>query len=35
MVQGVILTHNGLAPSILIPYLRYDNYAYVGDTQCI
>jgi hypothetical protein len=42
MVQGVYPAHNGpacpsgkLAPSRLIPYLRYDKDSHAGHTQCI
>ena len=33
MVQGVTPAHKGLAPSRLIPYLRYDKDAHAGHTQ--
>jgi hypothetical protein len=35
MVQGVTPAHKGLAPSRLIPYLRYSKDAHAGHTQCI
>ena len=35
MVQGVTPAHKGLAPSRLIPYLRYDKDAHAGHTHCI
>jgi len=35
MVQGVTPAHKGLAPSRLIPYLRYDKDAHAGHTQRI
>jgi hypothetical protein len=34
MVQGVTPAHKGLAPSRLIPYLRYDKDAHAGHTHC-
>jgi len=33
MVQGVTPAHKGLAPSRLIPYLRYSKDAHAGHTQ--
>jgi len=33
MVQGTTPAHKGLAPSRLIPYLRYDKDAHAGHTQ--
>jgi len=35
MVQGTTPAHKGLAPSRLIPYLRYGKDAHAGHTQCI
>jgi hypothetical protein len=35
MVQGVTPAHKGLAPSRLIPYLRYSKDAHAGHTQRI
>jgi len=35
MVQGVTPAHKGLAPSRLIPYLRYGKDAHAGHTHCI
>jgi len=35
MVQGVTPAHKGLAPSKLIPYLRYGKDAHAGHTQDI
>ncbi|MCK0192995.1 hypothetical protein, partial [Arenibacter sp. F20364] len=34
-VQGVTPAHKGLAPSRLIPYLRYDKDAHAGHTHGI
>ncbi len=35
MVQGVTPAHKGLAPSRIIPYLRYGKDAHAGHTQNI
>jgi len=35
MVQGTTPAHKGLAPSRLIPYLRYDKDAHAGHTHCV
>src|SRR5680860_1873571 len=35
MVQGTTPAHKGLAPSRLIPYLRYDKDTHAGHTHCV